>query len=222
MALLRAKGVFDSTLSITMMIRDICLFIKDNSEDVIKTLDYCVTFRDRVDRDIRIQSFLKTVMEQIYVNGTNFDSRAAFRHWMDPGIGIPIIAICYKIEIGYYDKICGQSCIVTPTEDGGGSVEFCYEILPQPTSQCMIVYNGENHFGYLECNSRDRTPFRGKCIDNDEVSETKKMISPLDEDFYLPYEPDYTSCKIFIRAIGYDVDKSSLIGHRVLLSRSLF
>ena len=109
------------------------MFIEENTEDVIQTLDYCVTFRDRVDRDIRIQSFLKTVMERIYVNGTNFDSHAAFKYRMDPGIEIPIDAICYKTEIGYYDKLRGQSCIVTPTEDGGGSVEFRYEILPPPS-----------------------------------------------------------------------------------------
>ena len=59
MALLREKGVIDSNLSITMMRRDVYMFIKDNTEDVFQTLDYCVTFRDRVDRDIRIQSFSK-------------------------------------------------------------------------------------------------------------------------------------------------------------------
>ena len=86
----------------------------------------------------------------------------------------------------------------------------------------MIVCNRVNHFGYLSCNSRNRSPFRDRSIDDDEFSETDKIVSPLDEDYYLPYEPDYTSCETFIRAIGYDIDKSSLIGHRVLLSRSLF
>ena len=141
---------------------------------------------------------------------------------MDPGIEMPIIALCFKIEIGYYDKLRGQSCIVTPTEDGGGSVVFCYEILPPPTSQCMIVYNGENRFSYLSCNSRDTTPFRGTSIDDNDISATEKRIFSSDKDYYLPYAPDYTSCEIFIRAIGYDIDTLSLIGHRVLLSRSSF
>ena len=79
-----------------------------------------------------------------------------------------------------------------------------------------------DHFGYLSYNSRNRSPFRGKCIDNDGFLETEKMISPLNEDYYLPYELDYMSCETFIRAIGYDIDKSSSTGHRILLSRSLF
>lgn len=216
MALLREKGAIDSNLSIMMIRRDIYMFIKENTEDVIQTLDYCVTFRDRVDRDI-----LKTVMERIYVNGTNFDSHVAFKHWMDPGIEILIVAICYKTEIGYYDELRGKSCIVTPTEYGGGSVKFRYEILPPPNLQCMIVYNGVNHFGYLSCNSRNKSLFRGRSIDDDEFLETDKILSPLDEDYYPLYEPDYTSCEAFIRAIGYDIDKSSLIEHRVFLSESL-
>ena len=71
---------------------DICILIKDNTEDVIQTLDYYVTFRDRVNRNIRIQSFLKTAIERIYVNATNFDLHAEFKHWMDLGILVPILA----------------------------------------------------------------------------------------------------------------------------------
>ena len=87
----------------------------------------------------------------------------------------------------------------------------------------MIVYNEVNHFGYLSCNTRNRSPFRGRSIDDDEFLEIDKILSSLDEDYYLPYKPDYTSCEAFIGDIRYDIDRSSsLIRYHVLLSRSLF
>lgn len=58
-ALLGGKGVIGSDLLITMFRQDICGFIRENLEDVIKTLDTCAIFWDPAECDIRIQAFLQ-------------------------------------------------------------------------------------------------------------------------------------------------------------------
>ena len=45
-------------------------------------------------------------------------------------------------------------------------------------------------------------------------------MNPLDVGYSDSFEPDYTACELFIRAVGYDIDNSTLIGHRLLLQRS--
>ena len=45
-------------------------------------------------------------MKRIHVNDKYFNSRATYRYWINPGYEIPIIAICYKIDTGYYDELC--------------------------------------------------------------------------------------------------------------------
>ena len=107
MALLRKIDIIEKNVSITMMRREICHFVRDNSQNVIKTLTYCVSFRDGVDQDSQIQVFLNKVMRRIYVVGKDVNTYAAIRHWMDPGYEVPIIAMCYKLVIGYYDELCG-------------------------------------------------------------------------------------------------------------------
>ena len=61
MALLCKMGIIGSSLSITMMRREIYhfIFMRDNSENAMKLLDKCVTFRDGDNREKIIQLFLK-------------------------------------------------------------------------------------------------------------------------------------------------------------------
>jgi len=68
---------------------------------------------------------------------------------------------------------------------------------------------------------KDQTYVSAQVIEKLPHAKKGEGINPSDEDYYLPYKPDYTSCEIFIRAIGYDIDESSLIGHRLLLMRLL-
>ena len=54
MALLRKIDIIEKNVSITMMRREIYHFVRDNSQNVIKTLKYCVSFRDGVNKDAKI------------------------------------------------------------------------------------------------------------------------------------------------------------------------
>lgn len=42
----------------------------------------------------------------------------------------------------------------------------------------------------------------------------------MDKCYYQPFIPDYNVCENSIRTIGYNIDESSLVGHRLLLHRS--
>ena len=59
-------------------------------------------------------------------------------------------------------------------------------------------------------------------MDSNEVSDQVKLdtFHPMDENYYQTFVPDYNACENFIRAIGYNIAKSSLISHRLLLHRS--
>ena len=83
----------------------------------------------------------------------------------------------------------------------------------------MLVYNGIDHFEYLLMrNQSSPTSHIIKSIDK--KNKILDEILPSEESFYDNFTPDYTSCELMIRAIGYEIDQSSLIGHRLLLHRS--
>ena len=138
---------------------------------------------------------------------------------MKAGIDIPIIAMCYNEIIGFYDELRGTTCIVTPSQGDPATVLFTEDILPPPSSNSMIVFDGINHFGYLHLHQPTRSDEVYECTTAQESDKTETYI-PLDENFYKPFEPDYNDCENFIRAIGYEIDNSTLIGHRLLLLRS--
>ena len=48
------------------------------------------------------------------------------------------------------------------------------------------------------------------------------VITLSDETWYETFEPDYTTCELLIRAVGYDIDELDLIGHCLLLQISSF
>ena len=52
------------------------------------------------------------------------------------------------------------------------------------------------------------------------IDEATKHYNPFEEDFYKLFEPEYIDCEFFIKAIGYDIDVSTLMGHSVSLTRS--
>ena len=185
---------------------------------MIKALEYVVRFRNNPGREQYINNFLEKVMNRIYIDGKCFDDGADFDNWMNAGIEIPIIALKYKVVIGYYDTMRGTTCIATPTDKNELNVEFSYDIKSPLIPNSMLVYNGVDHFGYLS--TRKTSTLMNK-KDNSTCKVNKnEIVSPLDEAFYDLFEPDYTSCELFIRSIGFDIDSSRLIGHRLLLHRS--
>ena len=79
----------------------------------------------------------------------------------------------------------------------------------------MVVYNGENHFKYLA----SYVNYHPEIYHGPEKTSSN-IMNPLNERFYDNFKPDYTACELFIRAVGYDIDNSTLIGHCLLRQRS--
>lgn len=231
MDLLANQSIIEATMSVTAFRKVIYEFIGENGDNIITSLEYAVHFRNSPDYKSRVDTFLSRLKRRIYIPNKLFDSGTTRRHWMDPGYDIPIIAICYSVTVGFYDILRGTTFIASPTSNGIAEVTFASEIIPPPAQSVMIVYNGTNHFGYLKSHetdsdevdnhdsSKDARNMHG-AVDVKEESFELINLHPMNEEYYEPFIPDYTSCELFIRAIGYDIESSSLIGHRLLLRRS--
>ena len=107
------------------------------------------SFRDREDREERIDAFLKEVKDLIYVKNMSFDPGTDYDHWMDAGIDIPLVSVHCNVILEYYYQLRGTTCIVISNGENEVNVDFGYEILPPSTLNSMVVYNGENSFKYL-------------------------------------------------------------------------
>ena len=66
-AILEEKGVID-VMPVNMFRQQIRMFIENNKENVVKTLDYCVRFQNTRQRALKIDRYLNTTMDQIFKN----------------------------------------------------------------------------------------------------------------------------------------------------------
>ena len=159
-------------------------YIVANLATIIKNID--VTFRNTTERQRRIDGFLEREKERIYRNDMDFTSGCSSDHWMEASFDMVVAVLAFGVPFGYYNTGLGWSSFAAIKNDTELNVSTFDRIIIPPVGCQIIVYNGTNHFKYLNCNM---SPER-----NLPVNKSRGVICPKEETVDLlqieAFEPD--------------------------------
>ena len=171
-------GKVDVGASVTSIRKLLYQYIEKNTAIIMKNIN--VSFRNNLLRGSRLQQYIKLEVERIYGQNVNFEHGCDSEHWMEACFDVVVASLAFGVPFGYYNLSLGWSSFIELKSSTVLDVQTFDEILLPPHGCQMIIYNGTNHFKYLNqtISNEQTSNVRSKDIMLPDDLDMKKVMSP--------------------------------------------